>query len=286
MLISLAFKNKAFTYRKIQLGVYFNLLKSSSSVGSGMLFAHVIQLLPPIVIGIFLSTSDAGLYGAAYRLILIGMLLDRLFVQLLIPNLSKQWSENKELTLTNMEHISRIMLSLGAIVSVFIAIGASDISSLLFGDEFVNSAPIIIALSLYLFITFQNSMFSHGLVAIGKDVQFLKATSISGVIAILLIVSSSIYFNSMFVGLAVAISELCITFMCYYWFKKSLSFNYVTPFFFTLIIGIGIYFGSTFIHLIPIVEALLATIVLGIVLLSFRVLRLQDLRWLKVILIR
>ena len=76
------------------------------------------------MIGIFMSTSEAGLYGAAFRLILIGMLLDRLFVQLLIPNLSKQWVENKERALVHLEHTSRIMLSVGVLVSVFTAIGA------------------------------------------------------------------------------------------------------------------------------------------------------------------
>ena len=44
-------------------------------------------------------------------------------------------------------------------------------------------------------------MFSHGLIAIGKDNEFLKAASYGGIVATILIVCSSIYLNSAMVDL-------------------------------------------------------------------------------------
>ncbi len=284
LLISLAFKNNAFAYKSSSIKTYTHLFSTTFSLGFGLLFTNVIQLLPPIMIGIFMSTSEAGLYGAAFRLILIGMLLDRLFVQLLIPNLSKQWVENKERALVNLEHTSRIMLSVGVLVSVFTAIGADDFSSFLFGKDFIASAPIIISLSLFLFFTFQNSMFSHGLIAIGKDSEFLKAASYGGIIATILIVCSSIYLNSSMVGFAVAISEMIIAMICFYMFNKTSSFNYIHPFLITLILGLIVYFGSTLFPIIPAIKACIATVILCGSLLLFKILRVDDLKWLTTIL--
>lgn len=284
LLISLAFKDNAFAYKSSSITSYKRLFSVAFSLGFGLLFTNVIKLLPPIMIGIFMSTSEAGLYGAAFRLILIGMLLDRLFVQLFIPNLSKQWVENKERALVHLEHTSRIILSVGVIVSVFLAIGAVDFSSFLFGKDFIASTPIIISLSLFLFFTFQNSMFSHGLIAIGKDREFLKAASYGGIVATVLIVCSSIYLNSAMVGLAVAISEMIIAMICFYMFNTTSAFNYIQPFLITLILGLFVYFGSTFFSIIPAIKACIAAAILCVALVLFKILRVDDLKWLTMIL--
>ena len=284
ILISVAFKDKDFSHKNSKLTTYINLFASTYSLGCGLLFTRVVQLLPPIMIGIFMNTSEAGLYGAAYRLILIGLLLDRLFVQLLIPNLSKQWVENKKQAFINLEHISRIMLSIGVIVSVFLAIGAETFSSFLFGKDFIASAPIIISLSLFLFFTFQNSMFSHGLIAIGKNTEFLKAASYGGIVATILIVLASIYLDAAMVGFAVAIGEMIIAMICFFMFKKTLPFNYLHPFLKTLLLGLIMYFSSTFIIFNPSIKALIASTVVGGLLLLFKILRIDDLKWLKIIL--
>ncbi len=287
ILLIIASRDKPFRKeKKSDFSNYKRLMKSASSVGSGLLFAQVVQLLPPIMIGIFLSTSEAGLYGAAYRLIIIGMLLDRLFVQLLIPNLAKQWSENKDRTIENMQHTSRVILSSGAVLALFIAIGSSHLSVFLFGDEFLKSGPIIVSLSLFLFFTFQNTMFSHGLVAIGKDIEFLKATSYGGILAITLIVLSAMYFNAAIVGLAVALGECFIALFCYLRFRKSLSFNFIFPLILTLTLGLLIFFGSTLINIDAVIKAMIGSMILVGTLLVFRVLRIEDLKWLKTIMLK
>ncbi len=285
MLLILAIRDNAFDF-SVRATVFPKLIKASSSVGSGLLFAQIIQLLPPIVIGLFLSTADAGLYGAAIRLIIIGMLIDRLFVQLLIPNLAKQWSEDKERAKINIEHTSRVLLSVGALVSVFIASGAEDFSIWLFGSEFAEAATIAVALSLFLFFTFQNSLFSHGLVSIGKDTQFFKATAFGGTFSILLIIGASYYFNSIIVGLAIATGEFVIGAMCYFWFKQSLSFNYISPLIRTLIAGLITYFSVSLIEISPVYQAFLSAIILLGLLLAARVLRFSDINWTKAVLIK
>ncbi len=282
----LALRQKAFKWEISGLTVFRNLFKASSSVGSGLLFAQIVQLLPPIVIGVYISTADAGLFSAAYKVIIIGMLFDRLFVQLLIPNLSKYWSESEETATKNMEHTSRIMLVIGGAISLSIAIGATEISHLLYGEEFANSAIIIVSLSLFLFFTFQNSMFSHGLVAIGKDSKFFIATSVGGILAIISIVISAIYFDAAAVGLSVALGEFVIAGFCFYWFRQYLKFSYILEFFAALGFGISLYFASSFIHLHGLIEAVLGAIIFSGILYIGRVIKPSDIRWLKSILIK
>jgi len=286
LLLIIVWKYHPFDLRIRSFSVFGKLLKTSTTIGSGLLLSQIISLLPPILIGYFISTSAAGLYGAAFRLILVGMLIDRLFVQLLIPNLAKQWSENQERASINMEHSSRVMLSIGAIISIFIATGASDFTVWLFGDNFLEATSIIVMLSLFLFFTFQNSMFSHGLVAIGKDVQFFKATSYGGLISFILIVVASIHFNTTIVGLSVATGEFVIATLCFYWFRKSISFPYILPFLTTLIIGLIVYWGISYVEIYPYLKAVLSSIMIVVGLFVFRIMRRSDIRWLKSILLK
>ena len=66
-------------------------------------------------------------------------------------------------------------------------------------------------------------------------------------------------------------------------FNKSSSFNYIYPFLITLILGLIVYFGSTLFSIIPAIKACIATIILWVALL-FKILRVDDLKWLTTIL--
>lgn len=105
-------------------------------------------------------------------------------------------------------------------------------------------------------------------------------------ISILLIVLSSMYFNSIIVGLAVALGELSITLLCFNRFRKSLSFNFIVPLLITLTFGIVIYVGSTYLNLNDISKAFLSSIIMGSILVGIRVLRVKDLKWIKQIMFK
>lgn len=270
----------------LQLGIRgFHILwdgiKAALTVGSGSFFAQVIQMFPPIAIGYFLSNSDAGEYSAASRLIIIGMMLDRIFVQLLIPNLSKQWSENEELATLNMDYTMRLMLVLGSMVSIGLFLGAPDFIVWVFGSSYTNSIPIVLVLSFFLFFTFQNSLFSQGLIALGKDLDYLKATSIGGGLALILIAAGASKFGVIAVAAAVVLSEFIIGALSYFWFTKHMKVNYLMPFVLTLLASFVAFKLMEIVHLQYWLEAILGAILVFIMLLFGRVIRKKDITWFR-----
>lgn len=90
-------------------------------------------------------------------------------------------------------------------------------------------------LSFLLFVTFQNSIFSHGLVALGKDLDYLKATSIGGAIGIVLIAIGASQFGVLAVAAAVVLSEFFIGTLAYYWYTKHMKVHYIMPFILTIL---------------------------------------------------
>jgi O-antigen/teichoic acid export membrane protein len=270
----------------LQLGIRgFHILwdgiKAALTVGSGSFFAQVIQLFPPIAIGYFLTNTDAGEYNAAYRLIVIGMLIDRIFVQLLIPNLSKQWSENEELATLNMDYTMRLMLVLGSMVSIGLFLGAPDFIVWVFGSSYTNSIPIVLVLSFFLFFTFQNSLFSHGLIALGKDLDYLKSTSIGGGFALIFIAVGASKYGVIAVAAAVVLSEFIIGALSYFWFTKHMKVNYLMPFVLTLLASFVSFKLMEIIQLQYWLEAILGAILVFIMLLFGRVIRKKDITWFR-----
>jgi len=280
LLLLIASRDKEFS-GTIQLDNFPKLIKAASSVGSGLLFAQLVQLLPPIAIGYLISTSEAGLFGVAYRLIVIGLLIDRLFVPLLLPNLSKQWSENPTLAASNLAHTSRMVLLIGALLTTFFALGAEDFTIWVFGNQYLASVPIVEVLSLFLFFTFLNSIFSHGLVAISRDRDFFFATSIGGAITLILVLGAAYFLDARFVALAVVTGEIAIGSLCYLRFKRNLYFKFIKPFLISILIASSVYFVFSYSNLMPWLNAGLSSIALLVLFRMLNVLRREDIDWIK-----
>lgn len=261
--------------------LYKDLLKSAFKIGSGTFFTQLIQLLPPILIGLLLSTADAGIYGAAMRVILIAMIVDRIFVNILLPNLSAQWTTNKDAAKKNILLVSRIMLPLAGSLSLFIAISAPFLIDLIFGSEYQSSAIILSILSIFLFCTFLNSLFSFGLVAIGKDQDFFNATIFGGIFSSFIILFASLSSNLLYVVYAVSFAEILFMGASFFWFNKYTHLNFIAPFVLSILICFILYYLSTLIFLPSLVEAGIAILIFIPSLFLTRIINSDHLIWLK-----
>lgn len=257
-----------------------DLFQSALKLGSGSFFLNMLQLLPPLLIGLFLSASEAGIYGAAIRIIFIGMLIDRIFVQLLLPNLASQWISNISMAKSNIRVASRLLLMFGSVLALGIAISSPVVIQLIYGNEYVLSAPVLSILTVFLFFTFQNSLFSMGLVAIGKDQEYFKSALFAGIISGSIMIFASIKGNLYLVAVSVAVSELLFTGFALFWFKKEVSLNIIFRTIITILIGAGLYYTSLSTNFYPILEAIFFCVVLIPSLLVFRVIDKSDLSWL------
>lgn len=257
------------------------LLNSSFSIGIGDFFGQLMQFAPPLLIGFFLGKLYAGLYGAAFKVIIIGMLIDRVFTKLLLPNFTAQWTSNRSLVKYNMEHTIRVMLVFGAAVTVTIAILAPIIIQLLFGKEYLGGVPALSMLSVFLFFTFQNSIFAFSLIGMGEDRKYFKVMSIGGTISLILISLAAWKFDLWVVAGAVALGEGITLALSYYHFEKHIHIPYfknitLTMFFTGLAIKLADFLGYN----LWIETAIAILVVLG-GLFATQVIRLRDLHWIK-----
>ena len=263
----------------------FNVLKdlfiSAITIGSGTFFTSTIQLLPPIAIGLLLSNEKAGIYGAAIKVIFIAMLVDRIFVNLLLPNLSAQWNSDKEAAKHNIRFVSRIMISIAGIMSLFIAIASPLIIDMLYGNEYQSGAEVLSILTILLFFTFLNSIFSFGLIAIGKDRQFFNSTLISGIITLVLIFGSATTDNLLMVTFAVSLSEFIFTCTSFFWFNKYTQLKMTGPLLFSILLLGTTYYLSYSLKFPVIVEAFGAITLFISLTMLLGILNFDHLKWLK-----
>src|SRR5262249_49192050 len=78
----------SFAPRGLSIGGMKDLVRRSSAIGVGGIFAQTVQLLPPLVLGWY-STEAAGLLGAALRIVAVVLIVDRVFAVLFLPAITK-----------------------------------------------------------------------------------------------------------------------------------------------------------------------------------------------------
>lgn len=273
--------NKPFALPSRGWGVFKDLFQSASTIGFGTFFGQLMILYPPIAIGLFQSNVHAGWYGASIRIIIIILLVDKIFYRLYLPNISSLWSSKKDLAIKNLDYVLRIMLVMGTALSLFVSISSTEILEIVFGEEYKPAGPILTALSLYIVLTFMNSIFSFGLVAINKDKEFFHSKLAGGVIAAIIITITAYFGDATFAAAGVTISELIITLFAFSWFSKFIKLKVIVPFIVSITFAALIYLGTGFINLHPFVEASLSVIILLPILFAVGVVNTDQLKWMK-----
>jgi O-antigen/teichoic acid export membrane protein len=183
-----------------------------------------------IVLSIFKSSEDVGLYGAPYKMIDVLTTLPFMFAGLILPIITAAWLEGKK------EYFSRVLqksLDFMAIAAMPIVIGtqfiAKELMSIVTGSEFARSGIILRLLVISIAAIFIGTMFSHAVIAIDKQKKMIGAyvfTSITSLAAYLILVPKFSYFGAAAVTIysevMIAIfSALCV--LKYSGFKTSLK---------------------------------------------------------------
>ncbi|MFN1833950.1 oligosaccharide flippase family protein [Balneola sp. MJW-20] len=280
ILMYFALRNKAFNLSSRGIATYADLLRSSFILGLGWFFAQVVQLLPPVLIAAFLGLKQAGYYGAAFKFVIIGMMLDRVFVNLLLPNLSAKWIRDRASAQNDLNKVFSFIITGGAVISIFFFIEADWVTLFLFGDEYAPSAGILRWLSVFISITFINSLFSFTLIATSNDNGYLRATAISGMISIFMLFLSVFTDDITFVAATVVLAEIVITLFIYFEFKKVCDISIIPSLVKVLIISGIIALSSGLIDL-PFLEGLIASLLIILMSLIFNVISIDHLKWVK-----
>lgn len=276
-----AFRDKPFSLPSRGKQIYPDLFKSSSVIGLGQLSSQVIQLLPPVLLGLFMTFEMAGVYGVAFKVVTLAMIIDRVFVQLLLPNLASAWVNSKGEINSIIQMTYRIALCTGSIIALFTALGSEQIILWLFGHTYIDSIFLLRILSLFIGLTFINSLFSFGLIATNHDTQYFKATVFGGSISAVLLIIASYFGNLMTVTITVVLSEMIITFFSFQQFKQIFRGLYMRPFILVISLSFSLYFIFKIIPIPAMISGFVASTILLLVLIRIKVLTEDDIDWIK-----
>lgn len=258
-----------------------SLFKKGFQVGTGGFMAQTVQLLPPLVISISLNFQQAGLYGAAFKIILIAMIIDRVFVTILIPTLSSQWVENKEQALKNIKSGYKILLFAGFGLSLFASVFSNQIIALFYPSEYAESAQLLEILSLFIAGTFINSLFSFGLIAIGKDKTYFYSTIMGGVFATALIISASFMESAYWIAISVVLAEFGIMLFSLFAFQSEVKLHFFLSFIIALVITRASFYLSGFLEFHWLLNGSISLGFFVLIMMLTKQINISDFRWLK-----
>jgi len=256
-------------------------IRSSFFLGLGHFMAQTIILLPPIAIGYYFSEAQIGFYGVAFKLILVVMLADRAFNTLLLPNLTKMWSERPDDVQPQLTIISKWMLFFGSLGTIALFFSAESIITLMFGERYSDAVPMLKILAFLLPVTFLNSVFSFGLISFGRDRSFMKSTLVGGLGAAILILLAGLSGSVLILIGFVVLAEVWITICIYYRFRSTMKL----PIFVYLTSGVFILCGTIVAGSLLPVHSLLALslslLIFAATLIITGLLSRKDFQWLR-----
>jgi O-antigen/teichoic acid export membrane protein len=128
-----------------------------------------------LLLGIFTTPSDVGLYSASYRILNQALVIYYLLTQSLYPQFAKLLPSERVATLR--PSILAVLFSCGALLTLLTLVGGEAILRLLFGAEFAVAYSLLAILAFAIPIDFLTSYLSNAYIAWGMERQVLVCTA-------------------------------------------------------------------------------------------------------------
>lgn len=225
LILILSYKGERSLTGDAEFSKWLSDIRKSFYIGSGHFLAHSVILLPPIMIGYFFSDLQVGYYGVAFKLILVIMLADKAFNTLLLPNLTKLWNERPDAVQPQLISVAKWMLFFGSLGTIGLFFASKTLIPFLFGSGYSGSVMMLQILSFLLPATFLNSVYTFGLISIGKDREFMKSTAWGGTASVVFMILAGFTQQIHWLIFAVVLSEIAITLSMYLRFKHHFTLS-------------------------------------------------------------
>lgn len=164
------------------------LIVQSSRIGIGSLFGQIVQSLPPLVVGVLLSESDAGAFGAASKVVFFVLVVDRAFGVLFLPAVTRLFSANAPNLASRLDAILKYVTALGVCAAVCLMPASEWLIRLIYTSRFADAVPLLMIMVWFVPLTLLNSYFGFGLIAVGEELRYRKVMVSAGAVTAALIV--------------------------------------------------------------------------------------------------
>jgi O-antigen/teichoic acid export membrane protein len=214
------------TEKRSLLARWKGALARATPIGIGSAAAGSLQIVPPIIIAAMAGEAgekEVGIFGAAFRLVLALTVVDRLFIALFLPLITRTRSTAPEEFPLLLRRIVRPLMIGSALLCAGISLLAGPIIDLVYDPEYAPAAAPLAVMSWFLFGTIMTSFFTYALIAVDVERAYLRASLISAVIAVALVLLLTWRFGTLGAAIGLTVGELLTTVLVWREYRKRMG---------------------------------------------------------------
>jgi len=159
---------------EMDFNIWKEILKRSWPIALSISFNLIYLRMDTLILSLSRTQAEVGLYGATYRIIDVLTMLPAVFMGIVLPVITRYFSEARKFDLKNLMQKAFDTLMMFAVPVVFGAmIIAKPLMILIGGAEFAASGDILRVLILASGVIFVTSLFGYAIVGIKKQKQMM-----------------------------------------------------------------------------------------------------------------
>lgn len=194
------------------------LIESLPLVFSAFMIA-IYYNLDMVMLGYMKTQAEVGIYSAAYKILLVGIIPFSLILNSFFPSLSKIGLSNSKEFKKIISQYAFFMFSTGIILTLIIFFNAKAIIIVLFGNRFIKAEVPLLILTVNILVIGTNMFFGNPLIAWGKQKSYsfaILSGAVANIILNILLIPKYSYLGAAF---ATLISEVVVFLGVFYLFN-------------------------------------------------------------------
>lgn len=228
------------------------ILTSSIPIGITAAFRVIYYRIDVIMISLMKTESDIGYYASAYTLISPLNLIPSALMFSVFPLMSRS-SKKKERYIEIYEKSFRVMLIIALPIAVITTFFSDHIIYLIYGNNFLPSAPALSILVWSVVFMFMNIIFGNVIVSMNKQIITAYTSCIMAIVNIILNYFVIPQYNFIGASITTVITEaLGTTMLFWYIYTKLIKKTFITTILKLVLLNITLYIFLTIFNYIPI----------------------------------
>jgi PST family polysaccharide transporter len=196
--------------------LWLSIVRENLPVGFAMFVGQMVMNLPPLLLAMMWSNTEAGVYNAALKLVFLLLAIDRVLNALLLPAMTRV-RETRPEDLTRVTGLSiRIVLALAGLIIVPGMFIVPTLLGLVFGGAYTGAESAARILLVYVGLTLLNSVAVCVLIASGRERVYSKAMVFGSIILAAAMVALTPLWGVTGTAIGAVVGELAtVSFMMY-----------------------------------------------------------------------
>jgi O-antigen/teichoic acid export membrane protein len=216
---------KMFSKIKLEFNLPFwwELIKKSFPLAFASIMIGIYYNLDMVMLGYMKPESDVGIYNAAYKIFLVGILPFQLIFSAFFPLLSRVGLIDTSEFRTTLKNYAKFMFGTGIVSGIILFTLSDKIIIIVFGENYIAAAQPLSILAVNALMVCINVFFGNPMMAWGKNKEYAVAITFGAVANIILNFILIPEYSYLGAALATLLSEVAVFIGLIYFFNKFTS---------------------------------------------------------------